>query len=437
MRYKGPVTQRDAPAPARASARHWLIVMGAACLMTAGMFGFLSASILNPPLAKSLGAGLSEVMVYNSLQGLAGVLSMTFIAPRLMRRIGVRATIVASGLWAALSIGAVAAAPNLGVLYVLGFSSGLTMGMATMMGASMLINTWFEARRGTMMGAVFALSGVGGILAGLVLPAVVISVGWQGGFLVVGAVMLVLVVVPGLFMIRSSPASVGLTALGVAHRPEGADDDVVVPGVPAARAFRSAQFVALAVGIVLFAMVQAVQQHFAPLMVERGVDLAVAGSLISVMALASVVSNIVVGTLNDRKGTLVAVLLALACQLIAMFGYVFSNGFVPLALSTVTFAFGAALPGVLIPILVMLMFGPRDFAAILGPAMAMMPAGMALGTPLWGIAVDLTGSYTTALLVSAVLTAVTAALLGWAIQTAPNFRSRIERELATELPATS
>lgn len=417
--------------PSAPGARYALIVIGAACLMTAGMFGFLSSSILNPPLARSLGVGLSEVMVYNSLQGVAGVISMTFIAPPLIKRFGVRACIVACGVWSALAVSAVAVAPNLLVLYVLGFAVGLTMGTATMMGASILVNSWFEARRGTMMGAVFALSGIGGVLAGLVLPAIVQALTWRAGFLTVGVVFLALVVLPGLLLIRSSPAAVGLTAYGAAERPAGQVEDVVLPGVPAGRAFRSPQFMALGVGIVLFAMVQAVQQHFALLMVERGVELAVAGSLISVLSLSLVATNIVLGTLNDRKGTLVATTLALACQVLAMLGYVVSSGFVPLALSTVIFAFGAALPGVLIPLLVMLLFGPREFAAILGPAMAMMPAGMAIGTPLWGVAVDVTGSYTSALVVAALMTVVTGLLLTWAIVSAPKLRERVESELAS------
>lgn len=98
------------------------------------------------------------------------------------------------------------------------------------------------------------------------------------------------------------------------------------------------------------------------------------------------------------------------------------------------FGFGAVLPGVLLPIMVQRVFGMRDHATILGPAMATMPAGMALGTPLWGMAVDRTGSYTVALLASIGLTLVTAALLVWALRSAPAMRRRVEAELG-ERPA--
>lgn len=410
--------------------RHWAVVAGATCLMTAGQFIFLSASILNPPLARSLGVGLSEVMLFNSLMAVSGVFAMTFLGPVAYRTVGVRASIIAGGLWLAAAMAAVAFVPNLAVLYALGFAAGLTLGIATSMASSMLVNTWFEERRGTVMGAVFAVSGLGGVAAGLVLPALVNAGGWQQGFLFISGVVLVLVVLPGVFLIRSSPADVGLRPYG-AHEDAAAPGsvDVHLPGVPARIAFRSRQFVALAVSIILFASVQALMQHFAPAMVERGVNLTVAGSLISLMAMASVFSNIALGTLNDRRGTLAAVLVALGCQILALIGYVFSVGFWPLAVNTALFAVGSAFPGVLVPILVLQLFGMRDYARILGPSMAMLPAGVSIGTPLWGLAYDTTGSYTAALVASVVVLLVASLLLVWTIRSGPAFRSRVEREL--------
>lgn len=414
--------------PERVSTRHGMIVAGGACMMTAGAFVFLSASILNPPLARHLGVGLSEVMVYNSMMGIAGVLAMAILAPWLYRAIGVRAAIVGGGIAMALSVAAVVLVPNTAVLAGLGFLSGLVFGMCTTMGASMLINTWFEARRGTMMGAVFASGGLGGIGAGLVLPALVATSGWQAGFLLLAVVLVALVVIPGLVLIRSHPDRVGLRPLGAGVRPPGGGV-VVLPGVPASLAFRTPQFLALASAIVLVGVVQAVQAHFAPVMMERGVDLTVGGALLSLMAAATVISNIAVGTLNDRRGTLAAVLFTFSCQALAMAGYTAAHGFAQLAGATVVFAFSVAFGGVLVPILVSLVFGMRDYATLLGPTMAMMSGGVAIGTPLWGVVVDVTGGYTAALVAAIVLSVVSAALVTWALTSAPAMRSRVEAEL--------
>jgi Major Facilitator Superfamily. len=171
------------------------------------------------------------------------------------------------------------------------------------------------------------------------------------------------------------------------------------------------------------------QQHLAPLLTERGVSLATAGTLISLLSFASIFGTTAMGALNDRVSTLVALWVALAFQLVSLIGFSLSYGFLPLAASIVLFAFGAAMPLVLVPILVMLVFGLRDYAAILGPTMAAGPVGMALGTPLWGLAYDRTGSYTSGLVTAAGVTVVAAVLLTWVVRTAPGLRARVARDL--------
>lgn len=427
--HDGAMTAPSTANPPRHT-RHWLVVAGAACMSIAGQFVFLSSSILNPPMAQGLGVGLSEVMIYNSLMAVSGVVSMTFIAPWLYRRLGVRWSVVTGGIFVAATLGGVALVANVAALYVLGFATGLMFGVVTTMAASMLVNTWFEASRGTVMGAVFAASGLGGISAGLVLPALVAASGWQAGFASLGALVLLLIVLPGVLLVRSRPEDVGLRPFGAQAAPAASGTtEVRLPGVPARRAFRTPQFAALAVAIALVGAVIAVQMHFVPLLAERGVTVAVAGSLLSLMALASVFTNIMLGTLNDRRGTLTATLVALACLAASLVAYVFSVGFVPLAVSTVLFAVGIALPGVLVPIMVMQMFGMRDYATILGPVMAMLPAGVSVATPLWAVAVDITGSYTIALAVAAAATVASGLLLLWAIPSARGLRDRVEREL--------
>lgn len=426
------MTTSGAPRPSR---WHLRTVAGAVSLMVAGNFTFFSTTILLPELAAHLGVELSQVMLYPSLQGLAGVFAMTFLAPRIYRRLGVRSAIVVGGIWMSASVASVAFADTIPLLYVAGFASGLAFGMVTTMAASLLINTWFEHRRGTMMGAVFALAGLGGITAGLVMPGVVSTWGHQTGFLILAVVLLAMVVLPGLLVIRSEPAEVGLGPLAAAphrsdepasHRPAAG----TLPGVPAGMVFRSPLFYALVISIVMFGLAGSLQQHFPPMFVDRGVTLAVAGSLISLMALTTVFTNMAIGTLNDRKGTVTAVLLAFSCQTAAMLTFAAATGFVPLAAGIVAFAVGMGFGMVLLPITVMQMFGPRDYATILGPVMATMPAGMAIGAPLWGTVASASGSYTLPLLISAGITATAALLLVWAVRKAPVMRRRVAAALA-------
>lgn len=415
--------------PARGTTRHWLVVLGAAMLMIASQFVFLSFSLVNPPIAESLGVGLSQVMVYNSIMALTGAAAMTTVAPWALRVVGPRAIVIYGGTFTALALLGFSFASSLAMLYVLAMVLGLTFSISTVMVASVLVGNWFETSRGTVLGAVMAVAGLGGIVMGFVMPPVVSAGGFPAGFRLLAALLLVLTVGPGIFLIRSHPSDVGLLARGAVRSERDDGVQVTVPGVPRSVAFRSPQFAALILAIVLVTSVHAVQQHLAPLMTERGVSLAAAGSLVSVLALVSIFGTITVGTLNDRVGTLPAAMFALTCQLVSMAAFFLASGYLPLALSTTLFALGASLPLVLVPILVMLLFGPRDYAQILGPAMAAGAVGIALGTPLWGLAVDRSGSYDVGLVVAGAVTVVAAALLVWAIRTAPALRARVARDL--------
>jgi len=413
------------------SPRHWLVAAGAAMLMIGASFMFLSFSLVNPPLAESLGVGLSQVMLYNSIMALAGAVSMTVLAPWALARFGARTLVIVGGAWTAAVLFAFSFATSLAMLYVLALLMGASFSLCTNLAASVLVNSWFESYRGTVLGAVFAVSGLGGVSMGFVMPQVVASGGWQMGFRLLAVLLGTLTIVPGILLIRSTPEEVGLLPFGATTTGEAEDGEahVVVPGVPRATAFRTSQFIALLAAIILVVGVHAMQQHLAPLLTERGVSLATAGTLISLLSFASIFGTTAMGALNDRVSTLVALWVALAFQLVSLIGFSLSYGFLPLAASIVLFAFGAAMPLVLVPILVMLVFGLRDYAAILGPTMAAGPVGMALGTPLWGLAYDRTGSYTSGLVTAAGFTVVAAVLLTWVVRTAPGLRARVARDL--------
>jgi Sugar phosphate permease len=214
---------------------------------------FLSFSLVNPPLAESLGVGLSQVMLYNSIMALAGAVSMTVLAPWALARFGARTLVIVGGAWTAAVLFAFSFATSLAMLYVLALLMGASFSLCTNLAASVLVNSWFESYRGTVLGAVFAVSGLGGVSMGFVMPQVVASGGWQMGFRLLAVLLGTLTIVPGILLIRSTPEEVGLLPFGATTTGEAEDGEahVVVPGVPRATAFRTSQFIALLAAIIL------------------------------------------------------------------------------------------------------------------------------------------------------------------------------------------
>lgn len=397
--------------------RHWSAVIGAGLLMAVAILMFLSASLMLPPLAESLGVGLGQVMAFSSINFLVQAAVMSTLGSSLTRRFGTRRLIIAGGAFSGAMVYAVSFVTSLTGLYALALAAGVMFAVATQLSATVVVNEWFHARRAFMMGVMMAIGGLGGIAAGSVLPQVVAAGGWQLGFQVAGAVIVAITALCGVFLIRSTPAEVGLVPFGASPDHGHAGPAEAPVGMSAAAAVHTPQFAALVVGLLGLNTILAIQQHIAPLMGERGLDTAAAGSLISILSIVNIGATLLVGVLIDRYGPLRTYLAATGLLIAALAVFGVSYGYLPQLGGVLLFSLGAVIPPVLTPVAFRRIFGARAFAALLGVGLATMPVGIAIGSPLWGLAKDLTGSYQLALVAAMGIAALSAALVGYAMAT--------------------
>ncbi len=403
------------------SSWHIRAMAAAAMAMGAGGMVFLSFSITLPLLAKDLNLGLGQAMIYASLNALVGAVSMAVLAPAALRRFGIRAVVGFGGAWTALVLVLTSLVNSLPMLVLLGAALGLTLPTCTNLAATAIVNIWFAARRGTMLGIVLALAGGGGIATGVFLPRIVEGYGWRVGFVVLGVATAALLVLPAIFLLRSRPEDVGLVAHGSLTEEAAATTPVL--GIRAALAFRTPQFAALAIGLVGLNAIQAMQQHLAPIFAEHGLALIAAGTLISLLAFVNIPSTLATGVLNDRIGPLRTVTISTVLLVIGLLILHLTSGYGPMAAFIVLLSPSAVMGPVLTSILVRHVFGTRDFVRLLGPLMATMPAGIALGTVLWGVVSDATGSYDLGIVISMGAAVVCLALITYALTTGRPYAS--------------
>jgi predicted MFS family arabinose efflux permease len=397
--------------------RHWLVVIGSGLLMALNVLMFLGGGLLLPPMAVSLGVSLGSVMVFTSINALAGAVVMSAAGAFLIRRIGVRPLVLITGVVSGVSLYAISYVSNLPGLYVAAFFAGCLMPLSTQMGGAVLINEWFVKRRGTMLGIVMSTASIGGIVAGTVLPRVVSTGGWEVGFRMVGLTNLGVCLLTGLFLVRDRPSHVNL-------RPYGAFDDVSRGEVgrshgTAAAAFASPQFIALTLGLVVFSMLMAMQQHFPPLMKEHGLSIEAAGTLLAMLSVANIAATLLFGALNDRLGPLISMTLSGTLLIVSLALFAASSGFLPQAVAIIVYSLPAITSPIITPILYRHTFGERHLVALLAIGIATMPVGVALGAPLWGLVKDSTGSYTLGLVVAMGLTVLSLGLIAYALITGP------------------
>jgi MFS family permease len=398
--------------------RHWMVVVGSGLLMSLNVLTFLGSGLLLPPMASTLGVTLGSVMVFTSINALSGAVVMSTAGPYLIRRLGVRRLVVLTGLLSGVSLFSVSYVTGLPALYVAAFVAGFLMPLSTQMGGAVLINEWFIRRRGTMLGIVMSTASLGGVAAGTVLPVVVLSGGWQLGFRLVGIINLTVCTLTGIFLVRGRPAHVNLRAYG-ALADDGVHTEVGRTRGSAAAAFSSSQFIALTTGLILFSILMSMQQHFPPLMQEHGLTLEGAGSLLAMLSVANVAATLLFGALNDKVGPLRSAILAWALLVVSLGLFVTTNGYLLQSAAILVYSVPAIASPIITPIVYRHTFGDRHLVALLGVGIATMPAGVAIGAPLWGMVKDSTGTYAPGIWTAMGITAVSLTLIGYALVTGP------------------
>lgn len=276
-----------------------------------------------------------------------------------------------------------------------GILGGLGIASLGMVPGSILISRWFDARMGTAMAIASAGLGTGTLVLAPLAQVMVDSVGWRGGYGLIGGTVLLLAVPVALLpwgritagvVRRGVPASAGLPSEGIA------------------RAIRTRPFWALFLaffgtavggyGIALQTVAYLVEEGFAP--IEAASAFGFAGML-------SIFGMLVVGAAADRYGNRVTVSVSYVSTIVGIVslalvqvhpGFAFVVGFV------IFFGGSMGARGPIISTLSATIFSGRGIGAIYGTITTGQGLGAAIGTWLAGFLHDVTGGYTAGFMVS-------------------------------------
>lgn len=380
-----------------------LLPLGTALLTISLTLVISGTSYFVLPVTEELGIPRSAFLVHFSLYSLLSLVSVP-IGGRVAQRFGARRFIVFGAIWTALGLFGMSISNSLWMFYLFGAWIGLTLFPTTTLLAVVLINAWFAKRRGLLVGVAMGAGGVGGIISSAILPGFIDANGWRAGYMLTAAIFAALLLIAAAFLIRNTPQDVGLEPYGLEPQTQTLGlDPAVLPGVPYRQALRSPQLWLLFVGIMIFFSVTAGLEHYPAHLMESGFDPMQLAGTMTIFYTAAIGVLPLVGFITDRIGMLrtLAVLWAAATAGWIMLAVAGDNGTLMAAGIYLLLAAGAI--GVLPPLLTQAAFGPRDYSGLVGMILPAGTLGVSIAAPLWGLAHDLTGSYTLAL-VSAPIT---------------------------------
>ncbi|MCI7402569.1 MAG: MFS transporter [Pyramidobacter sp.] len=336
---------------------------------------------------------------------------------KIFTKIGIRRTVGAGFLFLAAAFFIFSSSSTLPGFYAGGILQGTALALCTSASCSYLVDNWFTERKGTVLGIVFAASGIGGALGNVLVARWIAQNGWRFSYRLTSFLILGIGLGLTLFVrVRRRPENAALQEA----RAEPSD-----AGPSLAELRRTGRFYALfAIVFVLGWLCNPVYTIAPAHLVDRGFDPVFAGQMTGLMFIVLGAAKVLWGALYDRFGLRPVFLTSCACGVAALLTLSRASG----ELSAVAFAvlLGFAMPveTIMVPLLVTNLLGARAYTAMIGVFFALMSAGIAVGNPLINFGYSLAGSYSPVLILYAGLFALCAALYLWCEREAERFGKR-------------
>jgi len=385
-----------------------------ACLCCAGFArqgpAVSTLSVFVEPLTRDFGWSRTALSGAVSLGGILAAI----ISPRIgvfLDRAGSRLVLCYAVLTTGVALLALSLTSSLAMFYVLFCVARMNWASPFELGIYGAVNNWFVARR-QFATSVATLAQMAGLVTMPILAELaMLRWSWRAGWLVIGALTLVVGFLPTWLLLVRRPEDVGLHPDRVKHEPDASGSAGVVrepePDFTRAQALRTPAFwLMLAYTALVYPIQAGISLHMAPHLIEHGIDPAIVATIVSTYSLMSAAASLACGFLPRRlpiRYPMAAIGVFLTVSPLLMRG-ITSPAEAYLAAALFGFGVGGILT--LLPIAWADYFGRASFGAIRGVALSAQVVSQAVGPMVSGALRDWTGDYRLSLTVFAMFGAL-------------------------------
>jgi len=285
---------------------------------------------------------------------------------------------------------------NLYSWYINGAFRGICNAFIMYLPLPLLIGNWFHKKKGMALGIALASSGLGGAIFNPIANSVIVSHGWRMGYVFLGAVCFALVMPVVLFIVKYKPSDMGLKPYG--YEENTAAEVVEIKGdwegVSSKVAVKNpAFFVAF-----IFAGLTSLAAYLSPQLPGYAVSLGYASSvgalMVSCVMVGQLLGKVGLGWISDRAGVKTATAFGSFCGAVGMVALIMgAKSESLLYVAAFLFGIGFSLAMVPPPVLTRQLFGSKDYSAIFSYVTMGTALLGGLGTYIFGVIFDLTGSF--------------------------------------------
>ena len=370
---------------------YYLVVAGAFVLMISVALGTVCLSFFVKPVTDDLGFERGAFTLYYSIIFLVGIIVTPFMGKYIQKH-GARQIVIAGSLVGGLAFFLFSRAQTLLAFYAVAALLGLFFISSTFLAGSIAINTWFVKKRGFMLGLAMSSSGLGTAIFSYILPPFITRHGWQRGYLLLAICWVALTLPAGLLLIKRPPEYYGMKAYGDNSR-QGQSETNERQGLTYAEALKSPSLYLFMISFLFISIIISNLQHLPSYFAAEGLTELQFGSLMSVLSIVLIFVKIASGALADRVGITRSYLLFLIAGLIAYTVLLSTSRFEILFISIFFMAIYNASISIMPSLTTIRLFGQKEFSAIWGVVSMAGALGQVIGTPVWGLVYDKTGTY--------------------------------------------
>ena len=371
--------------------RGWVIVMTAVLGITVsfGSLVIFSFGVFLKPLSGQFGWSRAEISLAFTLTALMVAVFSPFIG-RLVDRVGARKVLLPCVAVYGAAFCCLSLVKTLAGLYTIYVLLGVVGNGTTQLCYARVISAWFDRRRGLALATMMAGVGAGAIGIPPLATWLIEAYGWRETYLLLGASVFVLGMIPAALWLRETPPDADLA---------NPKKSPVMAGMRGAEAVRMPVFWFLLTGFFLFSVsVNGSVAHLIPILTDRGIASDTAALAASTLGVLTLGGRLLTGVLLDRFfGSRVAgIFFGIAAVGVAILSQAHEIATAFLGAALIGLGIGAEAD--VMPYLISRYFGLASFSEIYGYAFTAYALAGALGPLLMGWSFDRFHSYSTTLL---------------------------------------
>lgn len=390
----------------------WYILI-ACCALQGATLGLIqnSCGIFYRPICDEMGFELSAITLYTTLRGLVSCAVLPFVT-RILKKKGIRITLSLAIIVFSTANILMGTCNHLWQWYALGVIQGAASSFMAVVTVPIILNNWFDQKRGLVIGLASGFSGVLGMIANPVGSMIIEKSGWRVCYYVFGSLSLIMILPFTIFVFRFKPSEIGLEPYGAEQNTsENLNaSKMKVDQKESAHPVNRKFAIAILVCIEIIAMFCAsFSTHLSSYGTWIGMQAAAAAGLASFAMAGNMIGKFCLGELSDKIGSKKTMFCALFLPAVGFGILIFGSQMAGIASLLVGISIPSA--AVLMPLLIREVFNNHRFEETYAGITLAGSITYSLGGTIFGFLYDLNSSYLSSIWLCTILMLIGALLM--------------------------